>query len=285
MTDEETIKEIQKLKKEGKSISFIARTLGLSRPTTKKYLREQNSEAVHDRRPFSIPQRKIIPIDRPSEMLKKEREVTEIAGLRVEQAENKKALKEIEGPAEHPLVTQRKAEVELVELTARQFEAEARLDDLKEKRLTRERAQEEQRKAIEREEKIKVTIQEVKERVLPFKMRVALPSDIIFMIYQKIEAELLKFDLLSLSWPEIILIADAVLTESINDPQLKPIIQDSLNTFLFREAKRQLNITMKKNHEDYIKKGGILDYRNFILSLVNRYPPEEQGRILEVINV
>jgi len=277
--------KIQELRDRGFSVSKIARETGCDRKTVRKHMGEDGSieqehhpvinkphpESRESQHPF-IPKK--IPADQPSQRIRDRRDDAEIVSLEIERQKGLRELEKVIGSQISPELQKKKDNLEIKKISLEEFEVEERLKE-------RQQIEEAQR----REEKIKTIIQEVKERVLPFKMRVALPAAIIFTIYQRIETELLKFDILNLSYSEVVLIADSILTECVNDPQLQPIIQDSFSEFFFREAKKQVNIAMKKTHEDYIKKGGILDYRNFILSLVSRYPPEKQSRILEVIDV
>ncbi len=281
MIDTETTKEIRRMAEKGASISRISRELGVSRPTISKCLKDDeeppknrhHSESKEGHYPF-ISKKSII-VDRPSEILKKERETTEIAGLRVEQAKTAKELEEIKGPQISPELQKKKDDLEIKKINLEEFEIEERL---KEKRQIEE--------AQRREEKIKAIIGEVKEQVLPFKMRAAIPAAIIFTIYQRIETELSKFDILNLSHSEVVLIADAVLSESINDPSLQPIIRDSFSEFFFRELRRFLNLGMRQTWEGCFKRGETtLDYRTFILSQISKFPVEKQRKILPLIDV
>lgn len=215
-----------------------------------------------DHQPLSSIGKKVIPMmtlnPNPSTGLRAERERTELSRLKVVQAEDEKKLKEIEGPAENPLVAKKKIEVELTELSVREFEAAEKLEALKEKVEEKRLEREAQQKLIEEKNRIRAMIDEIKERVLPFEMHTVIPAGVIFVIYKRIEEALLKCDFHNLSHSEAILIAENVLTECVNDPELQPIIQDSLHDNLMTLTRKQFNEAWKLFYQDYLERGGKL---------------------------
>ena len=195
MTDEETIKEIQKLKKEGKRISFIARTLGLSRPTTKKYLREQNLEAVHERRPFSIPQRKVIPVNLPSQRVRDRRDDAEIVSLEIERQKGLKELQKVVGSQISPELQKKKDDLEIKKINIEEFETDRKLKALTDEERRKIQAEEEDRfereierqRLAEEQERTKQHlkwVEEWKDRALTWWVPsgVSIPADVKFKI-------------------------------------------------------------------------------------------------------
>jgi IS30 family transposase len=102
MIDKGVQGEVKKLRDKGVSISAIAKTLGISRPSAYKYLGLSNDDRsfhseddqhnnIHRTCRHSPPtilrKRDVTLMDHPPENLKKERETTEIVGLRVEARE------------------------------------------------------------------------------------------------------------------------------------------------------------------------------------------------------
>lgn len=253
---------------------------GMSRVSKKRDKEDQSLPSIG---------KKVIPMmvlnPNPSTELKKEREQTELSRLKLTQAQDRKELEEIEGSPENPLVVKKKAEVELVELGVRQYEAEGRLDELKEKRLAQERIREKEKRASEEKERIKVLIDRVKEQVLPFSMHTVIPAGVIFVIYKRIEEALLKCDFLNLSGPEAVLIGEDILTQCVNDPDLQPIIQDSLYRFSLEVIRKKINEDLRLAHQEYLKAGGNLSYRDFIFLNLRRYPAERQSQFLKVVDI
>jgi len=279
--------EIRRMAEKGASISRISRELNISRPTILKTLKDEKPPKNHhpesrEGRHTFIPKEKV-PVDHPSEILKKERETTEIAGLRVEQAKSAKELEEVKGSEEHPVIAKKKIEVELVELGVREVEAEIKLDDLREKKLTRERVLEAEQRRIEGEKKIREMVNEVREQVLPFSMCGVIPAGIVFVIWKRIEEALSNIPNLSRS--EAVLIAENTLTGCINDENLQPLIQDSLQRFGMEMAKTELNKGWKKFYEDYLGRGGKKSFRDFVLFFISGYSAEKQAQFLQVVDV
>lgn len=159
MTDEETIKQIRKMREGGISVSSIARELGLSRPTVLKYLHDHSAPKVSQHTPPS----KIIPVNRPSERVVKQREDVEIVGLEVEKQKSLKELEKVTGPKEHPALVEKRARVEVVKLDLDEYEARKRLEALKE----------EERRKAQTEEEARVREEIEQERVADERRRLA----------------------------------------------------------------------------------------------------------------
>jgi len=160
MIDEETIKEIHKMRQDGASVSSIARQLALSRPTVLKYLHNYSTpKANHLHTPPSG--KKVILVQRPSQRVIDQRENVEIVQLEVERQKATKELEKVTGPKEHPALIEKKARVEVAELDIREYEARKKLQALREEELKRAQAEEQARiqKEMERQ-----ALQEERER-------------------------------------------------------------------------------------------------------------------------
>lgn len=164
MVDPEIIKEIQKLSKQGESLSSIAKQFGISWLTVKKYAAgEGNSERdkpklSHNRGAISP---RVVPVSNPSESLRAEREITEIVGLKVEQAKNMKELEKVTGPKEHPVLVEKRARVEVAKLDLDEYQARKQLEKLRKEELEKVMAEEEVRIQEEVERQV---LQEERER-------------------------------------------------------------------------------------------------------------------------
>jgi len=151
MVDPETIKEIQKLSKQGESLSSIAKQFGVSWLTARKYAAgEENSgqdesRLFHRKHHSSIPQRKVIPVERPSRKVIDQREDVEIVGLEVEKQKSLKELEKVTPQREHPLVVERKAKFEAKKLDLDEFKVDRELQALREEERKKAEVEEEDR--------------------------------------------------------------------------------------------------------------------------------------------
>lgn len=96
MIDEEIVRKIQEMGREGVSVSSIGRQFGLSRFTVRKYLEDESNHHETEKAHSFIPKKKaafvlnhrpsetlksVIPVERPSQRVIEEREDVEVTEL------------------------------------------------------------------------------------------------------------------------------------------------------------------------------------------------------------
>ena len=151
------------------------------------------------------------------------------------------------------------------------------------KRLDEFLVRESQEQTAETEAKARAIIQKVKNEVLPVEMKDMIPVHIMAYMYQEIEKVLSKMDVLTLPFHELTIIAEGIkdrLIEQFSE-ELRPAIHDYFITL----ARQQLNESWRLLYHSYRERGGTLPYRNFILSLISKYPIEKQRQFLQVVDV
>lgn len=153
MVDEENVRQIREMRSRGDSISSIARTLGLSRPTVRKFLQDSDSRPQGDRPPhksfpFHAKEKEteagdVIPVRNPSLRLREKRETVEEAELDVRRERAIKELEKIRGPQEHPLISEKRAELETKKMSLEEFKIERELEALKQEEKKKAQAERE----------------------------------------------------------------------------------------------------------------------------------------------
>lgn len=147
------------------SISVSAMTIGVSiQKMTNPIIFTGHTGIV----PLPFSERGRLPpwIIHPSENLKKERETTEIVGLRVEQGKSMKELEKIEGPREHPALAEKRARGEVAKLDLDEHEPKKKLEALKKEEIRKAQGEEEARiqQEMERQRPAKDQLKFWKER-------------------------------------------------------------------------------------------------------------------------
>ncbi|MEM4722163.1 MAG: helix-turn-helix domain-containing protein [Candidatus Methanomethylicaceae archaeon] len=250
--DNGLIEEIRRLRREGLTISAISKALGISRPTVYKVLNESEApegshEIKHKGSLVSKPHLKAIPVENPSNQLKRVREETEATLLEVDRA---RALKELEALTRRPPLSleEKKAMLE-----------EARVD-LELRKLKAEDLQNEERK------KRAELIEEIKSQVWPKHFRMAFPSVINFRVLSRVTEELERLNTKSLdealSYAKIV--RDAVLSE---------FDSEVVHSSTIRAIGLGILDHLQQIHEEYGKDKTFDDFLSgFLLELMRKDP-------------
>lgn len=266
--------KVQELRNRGFSISKIGREMNIDRKTVRRYLQEENDRTEPSR---SIPQNGTVPIKRDREefhqatlkgvsgslvqFLKDELEADKI-NFEIEKLKDARSQWEERKNWEK----REKAEQERIQ----------RLDEL--------RVMEGQRQAAEREEKARIIIQKVKEMVVPFSMRTAVPSYILAVIFGEIEQMLSKTDVLGLAFDELVILAEGVKIRILGQEEIRQALGNHILGIVEEQLRRIVREQNQNFKKFYNESGSKLSYRDFILTELNKFPPERRKEILSLID-
>jgi hypothetical protein len=282
MLDEDTIKQIQKMRENGASINRIAHELQISRPTIRKYLSPTGDDPEAEQfDPTPEPEQRVghiypstkkkVPEIHPK--VAEAKANAEVLGWKIEEEKNKQKLEEVTGPKEHPALAKKKAKVEIAKLDVDQYEAKKRLQELKEEEKKKAQAEEEaklekerERKRIEEEQKRAEAhekwIQEYQDQALSWWLPwgLSIPSTLKFEIKDAI-AKVLKNRSQSEDSYEI----ERLLKETVN-AIIEPYLKEQEEKRRIEESKRretkkvQLIQSALSEVDDYIRAQGLEAY-------------------------
>jgi predicted transcriptional regulator len=161
MIDEEIVRKIQEMGREGVSVSSIGRQFGLSRFTVRKYLEDESNHHETEKAHSFIPKKKAaFVLNRTSETHPIHPRVAEakanadVIHYRVQEEREKQELEKVVGPKEHPALVEKRARVEIVNLDLDEYEAQKKLEARKKEEMQKAQVEEEARiaKEIEQEQ-------------------------------------------------------------------------------------------------------------------------------------